>query len=118
MKKSILAMAFLSVLGACGPNDNLAGDWVQPVPGMEEQIQGIRIEKDGKAQSINMHTLVYEKWERQGDSLILSGKSIGNGQTLEFADKMTIKELTLERLVLESVDGMQIYRRPAADEKF
>ena len=84
---------------ACTQAD-IVGEWTQPVPGMEDMTQGFALEQGGTASSINMATLQYEKWERQGDLLILSGKSIGNVQTLDFSDTLRIDLLTDTELTL------------------
>ena len=68
---------------------------------METQMQGVNLEKGGKASSINMATLQYEKWEKKGNMLILSGKSIGNHETISFTDTLTIEELTENKLTLK-----------------
>lgn len=57
--------------------NGIEGKWTEPVPDMENQMQGIELKEDGKASSINMATLQYEKWEKKGE--------------------MTDKELTLKR---------------------
>ena len=64
-------------------------------------MQGVNLEKGGKASSINMATLQYEKWEKKGNMLILSGKSIGNHETVSFTDTLTIEELTENKLTLK-----------------
>lgn len=87
-------------LAACS-GDSIEGKWVEPIPGMENQVQGVSLEKGGKASSINMATLQYEKWEKKGDMLILSGKSIGNYGTSSFTDTLTIEKLTAEELTLK-----------------
>lgn len=109
MKKRMLtATLLMGLLAACGGNStSIVGAWVEPVPGMEGQVQGINIEEGGSASSVNMATLVYESWKQEGDKLILTGKSIGNGQTIEFADTMGIKRLTADSLVLDN-QGMEI----------
>lgn len=109
MKKKMLAMAILALgLQACGGNSlSVVGAWVEPIPGMEGQVQGIEMKEGGKASSVNMATLVYETWVQDGDQLILSGKSIGNGQTIEFTDTMAIKKLTADSLILDN-QGMEI----------
>lgn len=91
----IAAVALTACTGA-----SIEGNWVEPIPGMEEMEQGICLEKGGKASSINMATLQYEAWVKQGDKLLLSGQSIGNGQTIVFTDTMTIEKLTDTELVL------------------
>ncbi|MCM1300887.1 MAG: lipocalin family protein [Alistipes senegalensis] len=100
-------MIAIGLLAACGEAEHprIEGSWVEPVPGMEHTMQGIRLEKEGKASSINMATLQYERWERTGDRLILTGKSIGNHQTLPFTDTLEIRTLTADELVLERNDG-------------
>lgn len=93
----------LGILTACGGNSmSLIGGWIEPIPGMEGQVQGIKIEEGGNASSINMATLVYESWKQNGDQLILTGKSIGNGQTIEFADTLEIITLTADSLILDN----------------
>nr|WP_106831912.1 lipocalin family protein [Parabacteroides pacaensis] len=89
------------VFTACTETTSIEGKWVEPVPGMENQMQGINLEKGGRASSINMATLQYEKWEKKGDKLILTGKSIGNHQTLSFSDTLTIKNCSNDKLELK-----------------
>lgn len=113
MKNKLKALAVgLLLLSGRGKADMLAGRWVQPIPGMEDQIQGFMLAKDGEAESINMATLVYEKWEHKGNQLILHGKSIGNGQTIAFDEIYVIKRLTRGELVLQA-EGReeQVYMR-------
>lgn len=105
-----LVLGMVLMLFACG-EPSLVGQWVQPIPGMENQEQGIKLEKDGKASSINMHTLVYHSWKQEGSTLILTGESIGNGQTIEFRDAFEIVHLTKEALVLKVGDMELIYTR-------
>lgn len=93
----LLPVAMLAC--ACTQTD-IVGEWTQPVPGMEDMTQGFALEQGGTASSINMATLQYEKWERQGDLLILSGKSIGNGQAPDFSDTLRIDLLTDTELTL------------------
>lgn len=64
-------------------------------------MQGVNLEKGGKASSINMATLQYEKWEKSGDRLILFGKSIGNHETGSFADTLVIEKVTASELILK-----------------
>lgn len=76
-----------------------------PVPGQPGKVQGMRLEEGGRASSINMATLVYEGWKRDGDVLTVSGKSIGNRQTLPFEEKMQIKQVSADSMVLKSEQG-------------
>ncbi len=104
---------FVLALYACGgvSESALVGEWIQPIPGMENQMQGIKLEEKGKASSINMHTLVYEQWEYKGEKLLLSGKSIGNGQTISFTDELSIKKLTKDSLVLQKENLLIRYKK-------
>ncbi len=95
---------------ACSGN-KIEGQWVEPVPGMPSQVQGVSLREGGVASSINMATLQYDRWKQQGDTLILSGKSIGNGMTISFVDTLLIDELTDERLTLRSGDWVVAYKR-------
>ena len=95
--KSVCGLTIAIAFAACGGN-GIEGEWVEPIPGMETQMQGV---KGGKASSINMATLQYEKWEKKGNMLILSGKSIGNHETISFTDTLTIEELTENKLTLK-----------------
>ncbi|WP_279122148.1 lipocalin family protein [Bacteroides acidifaciens] len=107
-KKILVATLLVGLLAACGGSaTSVVGTWVEPVPGMAGQVQGIKMEEGGGASSVNMATLIYESWKQEGDKLILTGKSIGNGQTIEFTDTMAIKKLTADSLVLDN-RGMEI----------
>lgn len=101
-------MAAMVTFAACNDTPSVEGAWVEPVPGMEGMTQGVKLEAEGKASSINMATLKYESWSQEGDRLILTGKSIGNGQTIDFADTLTIVSATADSLVLERKDGVKI----------
>ena len=98
--KSVCGLTIAIAFTACGGN-GIEGGWVESVPGMETQMQGVNLEKGGKASSVNMATLQYEKWEKKGNMLILSGKSIGNHETISFTDTLTIEELTENKLTLK-----------------
>ena len=107
----MFAAALLLLVG-CGKVDPLAGSWVQPIPGMEDQIQGIKLDKGGRAESINMYTLVYESWQHKGNQLILQGKSIGNGQAIDFEVIYVIKKLSRDELVLQAEgEEEQVFER-------
>ena len=97
MKKKMLATTLLTgLLAACSGNSaSVTGVWIEPIPGMEDQVQGIKLEEGGIASSVNMATLVYKNWKQEGDQLILAGNSIGNGQTIEFIDTMKIKNYAI-----------------------
>lgn len=99
--KTVSALVVFTAFTACN-GSGIEGRWVEPVPGMEGQVQGISLEAGGKASSINMATLQFETWQRQGDRLILSGKSIGNGVTIPFTDTLVIDKLSDSEMLLKS----------------
>lgn len=103
--------ASILLLTGCGNGADVSGKWVQPVPGMPEMEQGFLLQEGGQAASVNMATLQYETWERQGDRLILSGKSIGNHQTLSFRDTLIIERLTPDSLVVRKGNHVSTYAR-------
>lgn len=107
MKKIIYAV-FAAVLSCACTAAGPEGAWVQPVPGMQGREQGLLLEKGGKAQSINMATLIYTGWSLNGDTLTLRGKSIGNGQTIDFTQSYAVKTLDAKHLVLQDEDGAEL----------
>lgn len=76
----------------------LFGSWVEPIPGMDG-VQGIKFDKAGIASSVNMSTLVYETWKLDGNNITITGKSIGNGQTIDFTQIAKIQKLDADSLV-------------------
>ena len=58
-----------------------------------------------------MATLAYDTWRRDGDTIIMTGRSIGNGQTIEFTETYTIEQLTPDTLVLRNGDATFTYSR-------
>lgn len=93
------------------PALTLEGSWVEPVPGMEEQTQGFTLNEDGTAVSINMATLQYQEWTASGDTLVLTGKSIGNGQTIDVADTLIIVSANTDSLVLRRGQLTRTFRK-------
>ena len=88
--KKLLFVCFGLILAACGKNADIEGKWVEPIPNMPGMKQGFSLEQGGVAESINMATLQYDTWQVDGNILILSGKSIGNHQEIEFSDELDI----------------------------
>ncbi len=109
MKKLILTTALLIIaMTACNEKkskDSIIGSWVMPIEGQPRKMQGIKLEENGEASSINMATLVYKYWEQQGDNLYLTVKSIGNGMEIEGIDTLKIEKLTTDSLILNSNYG-------------
>lgn len=109
MKKLSLGVAVLTVvLAACSGNkkaDSVVGSWIMPIEGQQGKVQGVNLEEDGTASSINMATLVYKSWQQEGDNLYLAVKSIGNGIEIEGIDTLKIEKLTADSLILASNYG-------------
>jgi len=84
--------------------NSLVGAWVQPNPIDAEQVQGFYLYVEGEAGSINMSTLVYEHWSVADGVLMLSGKSVGNGQTIDFSETWNIEHLDACELVIRQGD--------------
>lgn len=89
------------------PGSKLAGKWVQPIPGQEPNKQGIQLNPDGTAGSINMHTLIYEKWELKGDTLILWNHTTGVKAAGPGIDTAIIKQVTDSTLILTGNGGLE-----------
>ena len=70
------------------------GTWTRPDPIAPKARMGVKIMTEGKAASINMASLPYTSWALQGEAnkIILRGKSLGNRQTIDIADRASISE--------------------------
>jgi hypothetical protein len=68
------------------------GKWTTPDPINKKLRMGVQLLSEGKARSIRMATLPYSSWEvlSSNNKLILHGKSIGNGQTFDVADTVSL----------------------------
>lgn len=75
--------------------EQLTGEWVQPNPIDSKEVQGFNLLENGTAKSINMRTLLYERWWTNNDELFLVAKSIGNRQ--ESVDTMQYKIIKLDK---------------------
>lgn len=108
---------FIAFLTACNNgNVSIKGAWVRPVPGIPNMQQGFILEAGGKASSINMATLQYEAWEQKNNLLILSGKSIGNHQTIYFSDTLHIEKQSQNNLILRKGEAIYSYTRIEKDQ--
>lgn len=106
-----LGSIFITSLVGCQSESTLQGEWVEPIPGMSGQYQGFVLKNDGVASSINMATIQYEQWKQEGDLLLLSGKSIGNHQTIAFTDTLSINKITKDSLMLKKGSNTYTYSR-------
>ncbi|TCM65053.1 lipocalin-like protein [Acinetobacter calcoaceticus] len=57
------------------------GNWVEPNPINDKEVQGFSLNQDLTAKSINMETLQYQSWEYKEGNLSLVAKSVGNKQS-------------------------------------
>ena len=85
----------------------IVGSWVRPINGQPGE-EGISFNQDGTAASINMATLVYKSWTKEGDNLKLEFESIGNGVTTTGTATYKIDEISPDTLKL-SENGNVIY---------
>lgn len=119
------------ILCGCGKNvhSQLEGCWVESVNMGDTSIyQGFTLKADSICSSINMATLKYSKWsvyrevgsgncedsgnlqgssgcEKSGHKIVLHGRSIGNGQTIDFIDTLTIQKLSADSLIVLNSGG-------------
>jgi hypothetical protein len=87
----------------------LIGKWIQPVAGLDKEMQGFQLKRNGMARSINMYTLVYEKWSLTHDTLLLWSHSEGTKDTSGIVDTTIIKALSDTSLVLFPVKAAEGY---------
>lgn len=80
----------------------LVGSWVEPNPINKNEVQGVTINNDGTAKSINMATLVYKKWWKEDNKLVLVAESIGNGSSSLDTTKYEILKLNDKVLELKN----------------
>ena len=98
----------------------LVGSWVEEgvtVNGVDVQ-QGFELFPDGMAASINMATLRYKKWRLNGDRLVLTTQSIGNGNSSIDEEIYRVESLRLDLSSMNLVQGDRIisYRKESEEE--
>lgn len=111
MNKLLCTVAVLLLASCASRQAEITGCWVQPVPGQPGAMQGIRLLPGGGAESVNMNTLVYTEWSRNGNVLTLRGKSIGNKNSSVFTTQAVITSLTDGKLELEAGGQKDAYTR-------
>lgn len=94
--------------------DLLIGSWIKPITGIAGE-DGFLLNENGSAASINSATLLYKSWKREGDKIIMSIESIGNGQTISSVDTMKILKLDKDSLVLDN-QGLVMRYHKAGEE--
>ena len=111
-KWALLVLAICAIAVVVGvrwsPSTNaFVGDWVEPIPGMEDHVQGFSLREAGVAESIDMATLQYRHWRVEGEALVLGGESIGNGWTSDFEETYRVVSVDAERLELVDARGVE-----------
>ncbi|MEG1580246.1 MAG: lipocalin family protein [Bacteroidaceae bacterium] len=99
----LIALAFSTLKGYT----DAVGCWTMPDPLDSQKRMGIEVQVRGQAKSINMATLPYSSWTL-GDKenlIILYGKSIGNGTTLNVESKGVISKKN-GKLIMTLNDGV------------
>lgn len=116
MKKILFC---LLCLYACTDNCeiNLTGTWIEQMPDDMKYIQGFNLKNNGVAESVGMKTLLYSKWEMKKDKLILTGESVGNGQSHMFTDTMSIIRYNSDTLFLRRRNKEVVFVRKTDCEK-
>ena len=114
MKKIFVFAIVLLALGmmSCGPSP--VGTWVEKTGGSEES--GFTLNKDGSASSINMSYVVFDKWEKNGDLLILKGDNTGLVKR-EFSDTMKIESISETELTLSQAGYTVSYIKKEVNNK-
>ena len=110
----IASATFMTSCSSRIQKEDLCGIWIQPVPG-SHIVQGVELNADGSARSVNMATLLYDSWKLEKESLILHGLSIGNGVSGEFSDTLGIVKLTPDSLSLQKGSLVLEYFRSIED---
>ena len=78
------------------------GSWTVPDPIAPDSAMGFELRTEGRARSIRMATLCYHGWSLTGErgKILLTGESIGNGQTIPFTETGLIARGADGRLTL------------------
>lgn len=87
------------------------GNWVEPNPINDKEVQGFTLNQDLSATSINMETLKYQSWDYKDGNLSLVALSIGNKQS--GTDKTTYKVVSVNEttLVLDDQGQQLTYKK-------
>lgn len=106
----IFSLLFIAACaGETSKNGKLfIGKWLEETTPSRRFVQGIELKPDGTAASIGMATLKYEKWTTDGSRLIVSGKSIGNRQTIDFSDEWRVIAINPQTMQIEQSNGYRI----------
>lgn len=87
---------------------DLLGKWAEPNPINANEVQGFELFSDNRAESINMETLKYRKWNINNNRLILVSESRGNHISGMDTIAYEIVELNSNSLILK--DGASLLK--------
>jgi len=83
----------------------LVGSWLDS----SESALHFSMFEDGTSRSDNMETLLYKKWRVEGNKLILTSKSIGNGTSSVGVNEYEIQELTEKKMILKNGEYFLVF---------
>lgn len=89
----------------------LIGSWIEPNPINENEVQGVKINSDGTAESINMASLLYKKWWIENNKFILVAQSIGNGSSSIDTTRYDIIKVNEKELELKNGEYTTKYKK-------
>ena len=118
MNKIILYFAsVICILLSCSKDSgSITGSWVTEMSDQPQHLFGFTLKDDGTVASINQHEMVYKKWEKQGNRLLLFGRAIG--QDYDSTDTLKIISVDDSTLVVENSDGKKVsYQKTREPEK-
>lgn len=95
---------------------DFVGNWLEVMPANSQFTQGVTLNADGTAASIGMATLKYESWSLSDGHLVLNGKSIGNGQTIDFSDTLEVISLNADSMKLGKGEMYHIHYYRVAEQ--
>jgi hypothetical protein len=117
MKKHTFLLLLLTCLFSCTKESgSITGSWVTDMPDQPQHKQGFTLKDDGKAVAINLGEMNYEKWEKQGDLLIISGKKNTESQE-DIIDTLKIISVGDSTLTVEKNGQKYSYTKASNPEK-
>ncbi|WP_439557805.1 lipocalin family protein [Dyadobacter sp.] len=117
LKHILIFCAFLAVTSCTKESGSITGSWVTEIPDQPQHKRGFTLKDDGRASSINLESKLYERWEKQGDLLILSGKNEFTERTDDVTDTMKIISAGDSTLVVEHAGKRFTYTKTGNPDK-
>lgn len=114
--KNLLLLLLLFLAVSC-KNSSMVGVWIEKLPEGTPYIQGIHLKENGEAEALGTKTLLYHRWKVTDKQLILSGESVGNGQTIQLSDTMDVLKLKNDTLVVRRKGNEVVYLRKGNEQK-